>query len=265
MNETFNAIGNSAIGKIKYIIGYLTFSFKILKRFANIRLLLNPAISMTVVRQTYFAGVELVGLVTIFALIVGVLAVGGLGQLLIFLNIKESIGFMLTMVIIRTGAPIIVGLLLTLRSSTAFIIEIGQMKSRGELYSLEAMDINVYDYIYTPRVLASMISMIALSTYFAVLSIVGGYTLISFQVDTTLDSILGQIMYDIRLVDLFSFGLKTVLIGYTIASIPIYTALNISQGGTIDSIKSFQQGMIRIFIAFMLIVILSDIIIGMLP
>ncbi len=260
MHEILFKIGSYVIKQYKFAIGYFQFSWLIIRRAFNVKLLVNPAVFNNIIRQTNFAGVELVGLVTIFSLVIGMLAVGGIGRLLIFLNIKETIGFMLTMVIIRTAAPIIVGLLLTLRSSTAFIIEIGQMKSNNEIKTLEAMDIDLFDYVYLPRVVASMVSMIALSTYFAVVAIVGGYVLISFQLDTTLGSIIGQIIYDIRLVDMLSFGVKTVLIGFMVASIPIYTALKITQESTIDSIKSFKYGMIRIFVAFIAVIVISEVV-----
>lgn len=82
------------------------------------------------------------------------------------------------------------------------------MKFNREIKALEAMNIDPYIYLYFPRVLASVLSMVVLSTHFSALAIIGGYTLLSFQSNTSLDYILSQIVATISMSDIATFVLK---------------------------------------------------------
>ncbi len=255
-NFVFN-IGAAIINIAGFFVGHSKFCIKVCVRGILGSRFSNPAVFMVTVRQIYFAGVELFYIMTFTSLILGMALVGGLSKSLILLGARDSIGTVLLVVIIRSAAPLVTGLLLVLRTSTALLMEVGLMKYNRELISLEAMNIDPYAYVYFPRVLASIISMVVLATYFSVLSIIGGYTLLSFQLDTTLDSILKQVIYEVSLSDVGSFLFKTVLIGFLIGSIPIYTALE-AKGAQTDIIKSFVYGMIRLFFAFIIVMVLGE-------
>ena len=257
-NFVFN-LGAAIINLVNFFVGHSKFCIKVCVRGIIGSKFINPAVNMAIVRQIYFAGVELFYIMTFISIVVGIAIVGELSKFLILVGAKESIGTVLLTVIIRSAAPIITGLLLMLRTSTAILMEVGLMKHNRELIALDAMNIDPYIYVYFPRILAGVISMVVLSTYFSLISIMGGYILLSFQLDTTLDSILGQVVYEINLSDVLSFLFQTVLIGFLIGSIPIYTAIS-TKGVQTDIIKSFVYGMIRLFLAFILIVILGQII-----
>ncbi len=252
--------GLSVIDIYDFIIGHSKFSIKVCVRGVLGSKFTNPAVNMMIVRQIYFIGVELLMKMTFVSLLLGMVIVGGLSQFLITVGATEYIGTMLITVIIRYAAPIVIGILLMLRSSTALTFEMGLMKHNREIIALEAMNIDPYIYVYFPRVFAFIVSMVVLSTYFSVLSIIGGYFLLSFQLDTTLDSILKQVLYEINLQDIGRFLFKVILLGFLLASIPIYTAIS-TAGAHSDIIKSFVFGMMRLFIGFTIVMILGDIII----
>ena len=257
-NFVFN-LGAAIIDIVNFFVGHSKFCIKVCVRGIIGSKFTNPAVNMVIIRQIYFAGVELFYIMTFISLIIGMAIVGGLSKFLILVGANDSIGSVLLTVIIRSAAPIVTGLLLVLRTSTALLMEVGLMKHNRELIALDAMNIDPYIYVYFPRVLASVVSMVVLSTYFSLLSIIGGYVLLSFQLDTTLDSILGQVIYVINLSDIISFLFQTVTIGFIIGSMPIYTAIS-TKGVQTDIIKSFVYGMIRLFIAFILIVIVGGVI-----
>lgn len=258
LNFVYN-IGSNVLNIVIFVGGYSRFCVRVCWRGLFGGKLFNPAVRMIAFRQIYFSGVELFWTLTFTSLILGMAIVGGLSKLLITLGAKGSIGYVLTVVIIRSAAPIVTGLLLVLRSSTTTLVEVALMKFNRELISVDAMDIDPYIYIYFPRILAGVVSMLVLSTYFTVVSIVGGYTLLSFQLDTTLDSILSQVIYDISLLDVVSFLFQSTLIGFVAMSIPIYTAIE-SENSQTDILKSFVYGMMRLFFAFVTIVVLGELI-----
>ena len=252
-------IGAEIINLFNFFVGHGKFCAKVCAHGIFGSHLLNPAVFMVTMRQVYFAGVELIYIMTFAAFALGALIVGGLSKTLTLLGAKDSIGLMLIIVIIRSAAPTITGILLVLRTSTALLMEIGLMKYNRELVALEAMNIDPYRYVYFPRVLASVLSMVVLATYFSVLSIIGGYALLSFQLDVALDSLLKQVIYEISLSDIGSFLFRTVFIGFLIGSIPIYTALG-AKGAQTDIIKSFVYGMVRLFFAFIIVFALGELI-----
>lgn len=251
--------GSKLIDIYDFFIGHSKFSIKVCVRGIVGSKFINPAVNMVLFRQIYYTGVELIVIMTFISLLLGIVLVGQLSQFLITLGANESIGSTLIAVVIRYAAPITTGVLLILRTSSALLIEIGIMKYNREIIALEAMNIDPYIYTYFPRVLACIISNVVLSIYFSILSIIGGYFLLSFQLDTTLDSILRQFIYEIRLLDIAKFLFKTIISGFLIASIPIYTALSIT-GTQSDIIKSIVVGMIRVFIGFILVMIIGEII-----
>lgn len=257
MTNFIYKIGATFIDIWNFFLGHSKFCVRVCIRGLSGSALFNPAVFGVVIRQVYFTGVELFYIMTFTALILGMAIVGNLTKLMTALGVKESIGSILTLVIIRMVGPMVSGLLIILRTSSSFIVEIGMMKYNREIKSVQAMGIDPYAYIYFPRVLATLISMLVLSTYFVVVSIIGGYTLLSFQLDTSLDSILRQVISYITFSDVFAFLFKTILIGFIAASIPIYTALEMSENST-DVIKSFVFGMIRLFFFFIIILVLGE-------
>ena len=252
-------VGATFIDIANFTYGHSKFCLRVSVRGVLSSRVFNPAVFAITLRQIYFTGVELFYIMTFVALILGAAIVGSLTKFTIALGIKESIGSILTLTIIRMVGPLISGLLIILRSSTSLIVEIGMMKYNREIKSIQAMGIDPFIYVYFPRVFASLISTFVLSTYFVVVSIIGGYILLSFQLDTTLDSILGQVIYNISFSDVFCFLFKTILIGFLAASIPIYTALEIG-GSPTDMIKSFVYGMIRLFFFFIIILVIGELI-----
>lgn len=131
---------------------YFHFSWKILKGFINFRLL-NPAIFLVFTRQTYFTGVQIFPIVFFISLIVGIALVGVLTNVLVSIGAHDKIGQMLTILIIRELAPLITGILLALRSSTAVGAEMAVMNLGNEMKTLKSYQISEYDYLFLPRVL----------------------------------------------------------------------------------------------------------------
>ncbi len=132
------------------------------------------------------------------------------------------------------------------------------MKSNREIKALEVMNIDPYIYIYFPRIAASVVSMVVLSIYFSTVAIIGGYTLLSFQSNTSLDYVLSQIVSTITFSDVATFTFKTVLIGFIAASIPIYIAQSMQNSRT-ALIQGMTNAMIGIFFTFIIIIILGEV------
>lgn len=260
MYRLLGKIGTQIIETWRFIKGHSLFCLNVVSKGIFSKYSYSPAVRMSILRQIYFSGIELTVIITIAALLLGMTLVGLISKVLFFLDVNPNIGPILTVVIIRITGPAISGILIILRTSTTLLVDIGMMKFNKEITSIQAMNIDPDIYLYYPRIVASVVSMVVLAIYFSALSIIGGYLLLSFQLNTSLDYVLSQIFGTINFSDVATFVFKTILIGFTAASIPIYIAKSMQNSQT-ALIKGMQKAMLGIFFTFVIIIILGEILI----
>ncbi len=253
MYKLLYKIGSNVITVGSFFKGHSLFCLQVSSRGIFSKYAYSPAVQKALIKQIYFSGFELIVIMTITALLLGMTFVGTITKVLIALDAAPNIGPILTTVIIRITGPLISGILIILRTSTTLLVDVGMMKYNREIKALEAMNIDPYIYLYFPRVLASVVSMVVLSIYFS-----GGYTLLSFQSNTSLDYVLSQIVSTISMSDVATFAFKTVLIGFIAASIPIYIAQKMQNSQT-ALIQGMMSSMIGIFFTFIIIIILGEV------
>lgn len=258
MYRLLHNIGSNVISAGRFVKGHSLFCLQVSSKGIFNKYAYSPVVQANILKQVYFSGFELITIMTITALLLGMTLVGGITKILFALDSAPNIGPILTTIIIRITAPFICGILLILRTSTTLLVDVAMMKFNREIKALEVMNIDPYIYLYFPRVLASVISMVVLSVYFSSLAIIGGYTLLSFQSNTSLDYVLSQIVSTISLSDIANFTFKTVLIGFIVASIPIYTAQKMQNSQT-TLIQGMMSAMIGIFFTFIIIIILGEV------
>lgn len=258
MYKLLYRIGSIVIAVGKFFKGHSLFCLQVSSKGIFSRYSYSPAVQMAVFKQIYYSGIELIVIMTITALILGMTLVGIITKVLFALDAAPNIGPVLTTVIIRITGPLVSGILIILRTSTTLLVDVGMMKSNREIKALEVMNIDPYVYLYFPRIAASVVSMVVLSIYFSTLAIIGGYILLSFQSNTSLDYILSQIVSTITFSDVATFTFKTVLIGFIAASIPIYIAQNMQNSRT-ALIQGMTSAMIGIFFTFIIILILGEV------
>ncbi len=251
MYKLLYKIGSNVITVGSFFKGHSLFCLQVSSRGIFSKYAYSPAVQKALIKQIYFSGFELIVIMTITALLLGMTFVGTITKVLIALDAAPNIGPILTTVIIRITGPLISGILIILRTSTTLLVDVGMMKYNREIKALEAMNIDPYIYLYFPRVLASVVSMVVLSIY-------GGYTLLSFQSNTSLDYVLSQIVSTISMSDVATFAFKTVLIGFIAASIPIYIAQKMQNSQT-ALIQGMMSSMIGIFFTFIIIIILGEV------
>jgi phospholipid/cholesterol/gamma-HCH transport system permease protein len=124
--------------------------------------------------QVLFTGVNAVSLVSVVGLLMGttiiiqasLLAPGAGGEVL---------GRILVAVVIRELAPLLTAIIVAGRSGTAIATELGNMKVNAEIDALASLGIDVARYVVYPRVIATVISVLVLTVYFAAIAVGGGY------------------------------------------------------------------------------------------
>jgi phospholipid/cholesterol/gamma-HCH transport system permease protein len=207
----------------------------------------------------YFTGVQILPMFSLISIVIGLALVGGLTNFLVQFGAQDRVGDILVLVTVKQLAPIVVAILLTLRSSTAVTAEIALMKMNNEIETLKSLSINPFVYLYIPRILSGVVCMGALATIFVYISIIGGYLILSFNLNISFDFLIQTIFDAFNFKIVLVFLIKVLLMGYFVMSIPIYTALQVGNAVTEIPI-ALLKGMLRLFYALILVEVLGALI-----
>ncbi|MBZ4642553.1 MAG: phospholipid/cholesterol/gamma-HCH transport system permease protein [Deferribacteres bacterium] len=237
--------GKFFVESSKTIVEFIGFSSFLIRNILKMNMF-NPTVKLVFFRQIYFTGVQILSVFSIISLFMGFVFVGFLTQFLIKLNAYQEIGQVLSVLIIRELAPLISVIMLALRSSTAVGAEIAVMNITGETRTLKMYKVDLTDYLYVPRVMAGLISMVCLSTFFTFFSLAGGYFLLSIQTGADFAYITNIILDYVNLTDIFCFLYKSTFFGFLLMAIPIYTSKSVKNANT-EIPVALLKGMMRLF------------------
>ncbi|WP_456325379.1 ABC transporter permease [Desulfonauticus submarinus] len=221
------------------------FSFKIF----------NRAIFRVFVRQLYFTAVQSFFPILVSALLLGSIIVNYILELLISLNSYDRIGEFIVKVIFYEISPLIVFIIILVRSSTAVISELSVMKLYNEIDTLIFFDISIEEYLFLPRILAFFISSVMLNFYFIIISLIGGYLTLGFLHEINYENYIYQITNFLGFKDLFITVLKSSIFGLILSLISIQKGISVANSITEVPINLIN-GMMSIVTAIILIEIL---------
>lgn len=212
----------------------------------------NDATVSVFVKQVYFTAVELLPFYLLLSVLVGTVIVGVLVSTAINLNLQSQIGPMLVQLIIDEVAPFITVLLLALRSGAAINTEMAVMRVSGETNTLDYFNIDPFVYLYLPRILNGMISMLLLSGLFAIVALTSGYALMMSFLHMGMATYLKTVSDAVSIVDIVTLVLKSIAFGYVLTAIPVYRGNKTML--TYNAIPiAVLQGMVKLFTAIVLI------------
>ena len=181
-------------------------------------------------RQCYQVGAQAIPVVLGSGVIVGF---GIVAQSLHWLKVFGStalFGGFLSTVLVREIAPVLVGLIVIGRSGSTLLVELGTMKTEGQVHMLDAQGIDPFLYLVVPRVLAFCVCMFSLTIAFVAVALIAGFfsgTLLGMMQFTFFDFINRAIGSMGRQTYLL-FTLKTVTIGFVVALMSCKTALSLT-------------------------------------
>ncbi len=163
-------------------------------------------------------------------------------------------GGFLSTVLVREIAPVLVGLIVIGRSGSTLLVELGTMKTEGQVHMLDAQGIDPFLYLVVPRVLAFSICMFSLSVAFVTLALLAGFVsgvLVGVSQSNFFEFLnraigsMGQQTYIL-------FTLKTVIIGFVVALISCKMALSLT-GGAARVLELMPRGFAKSALATLVI------------
>jgi phospholipid/cholesterol/gamma-HCH transport system permease protein len=126
-------------------------------------------------RQVVAIGVEPVGLVGGVAVFVGITVVVQLAFWVAEAGQSQMLGPLLVAVVARELAPVLIGIVVIVRSGSAMATELGILKVNGQVHVLEAQGISPFLSLVMPRVLAAPVSTFCLTIVFILVALASGF------------------------------------------------------------------------------------------
>jgi len=126
-------------------------------------------------RQVVAIGVESVGLVCGVAVFVGITVVVQLAFWVEQAGQSQMLGPLLMAVVARELSPVLVDIVVIVRSGSVMATELGIMRIDGRVDALEAQGMSPFIYLVMPRILAAAVSTFCLTIIFILVALASGY------------------------------------------------------------------------------------------
>lgn len=219
--------GASLIALFRYLLMLLGLLYLSIKVVWTDRDLGQRDFLRQVLLQIYFTGVQAAGQVVVLGIAVGAFTVvegiGGIGTI----SGAESLGRLVTVVVLRDVAPLLTGGVVIVRSITAITAEIGVMRVQREIEALEVMGVSPVRYLVTPRIFGGFFSLFVLNVLFNVAALVSGLIVGWLMVSIPADLFLRAVVSALSPTDLVAFSLKLMVGGLGIFLISCYHGMSV--------------------------------------
>lgn len=164
------SIGRAAISLVRALGragGFLLYSFYALAR--------RPGSPLRILKQIEFIGAKSLFVILLTAAFSGmVLGLQGYYTLAKF-GSEGMLGAAVALSLVRELGPVLSALMVTGRAGSAITAEIGIMRISEQIDALEAMALDPFRYLVTPKLIAAMIALPLLCAIFDVVGIYGGW------------------------------------------------------------------------------------------
>ncbi len=128
-----------------------------------------------IIDHTWFIGAKSVFVIILTGFFTGmVLGLQGYYSLIEF-GSEAALGSAVALTLIRELGPVFTAIMITARAGSAMAAEIGVMRISEQIDALKTMHINPIRFLFTPRIIAAVISFPLLTALFNVVGIFGGF------------------------------------------------------------------------------------------
>lgn len=255
MKNIIETIGSSTIGMISSFYHTIIFAIRITLKLID-RKTYNSATMSVLTSQIYYTSVEILPLFISVSVILGTLVIGILFDTIKTLGLDQYLGTILMGFAVTELSPFVTVLLLALRSGSAINTEIAVMKVNRELDTLQAFNIDANNYLFIPRIISVIISLVLLTGLFSIVLLTSGFLFSNIIFGMGLNTYSMLLVNSIEFSDIAILFFKCVTFGFFITLIPILSGMRASYELTSIPI-SVLHGMIRVFIAIIIIEVLS--------
>lgn len=255
MVSFIEGMGERTLRVFRSIISNLYFTWRVIVHIAD-RKTYNSATKTVIVTQIYSSAVQILPLFIVVSVILGLFLMQIVFAAIKNLDMTGNLGNILMGFIVTELCPFVTVMMLALRSGAEINTEVAVMKVNRELDALSVFNIDLFDYVFVPRILTGVISVILLNGVFSLVLLFSGafFSRIIFGLGT--DAYISLLVTSAQFSDLVILILKCATFGFFITLLPIRYGLTASTELTSIPI-AVLNGMINVFIAIVIIEVIS--------
>lgn len=168
---------------------------------------------------------------------------------------EAALGSAVALTLIRELGPVFTAIMVTARAGSAMAAELGVMRISEQIDALKTMHINPIRFLFTPRIIAAVISFPLLTALFDVVGIFGGYVSGSILLGINQNVYMDTVIKSIEIADITGGVYKAVFFGFIVTTIccyrGYYTHLSSgfgARGVSLSTTNAVVQSCIFIFI-----------------
>ncbi|NTU41561.1 MAG: ABC transporter permease [Nitrospirales bacterium] len=192
----------------------------------------RPRYFRDIIEQMDYAGAGSAIIILIVSLFVGMALSLQLAAELAPLGLKIYTGKVVGISVIRELGPVVAALVFTGRVGAGMASELGSMVLGHQVDTLRVFGVDPVKKLVTPRIMAALIMLPALTIIGDAISLLGGYYIAVFVSHQSGSFYWSAIRDELDFQNVFSGAIKPFVFGYLISSICCYTGLSTRGGAT---------------------------------
>ena len=208
-----------------------------------------------IIDYTWFVGAKSVFVIILTGVFTGmVLGLQGYYSL-VKVGSEAALGSAVALTLIRELGPVFAAIMITARAGSAMTAEIGVMRISEQIDALKTMHINPVRFLFTPRIIASIISFPLLTALFDVIGIVGGYISGSIMLGLNRYVYMDTVIKSVDMIDINGGFYKSFIFSIVITTICCYRGYYThlysgfgARGVSLSTTNAVVQSCIAIFI-----------------
>jgi phospholipid/cholesterol/gamma-HCH transport system permease protein len=204
----------------------------------------------------YFIGSKSIFVIALTGFFTGmVLGLQGYYSLLKF-GSEAALGSAVAITLIRELGPVFTAIMITARAGSAMAAELGVMRISEQIDALKTMHINPVRFLFTPRIIASLISFPLLTALFNVFGLLGGFVSGSLMLGINKYVYMDTIISSIQVNDITGGFYKSFIFSAIVTTICCYRGFYThlykgfgARGVSLSTTSAVVQSCIFIFIS----------------
>ena len=166
-------------------------------------------------------------------------------------NAESVVPGVVVIAIVRELGPVLGGLMVAGRVSSAMAAELGTMRVTEQIDALTTLSTDPYKYLVVPRMIASIITLPLLVLVANVIGVYGGFLIGTERLGLSVPTYLQVTVDFLENADIVSSMVKAAVFGFIIALMGSYHGYN-SSGGAQGVGKATTNAVVSAFIAILL-------------
>ncbi|MBL8875182.1 MAG: ABC transporter permease [Phycisphaerae bacterium] len=229
--SVFGLVSSRAIAFVAHV-GAITLLFANAAHWI-IRSVYQPKVRIgrsAIVSQIVRIGVRSIGIVSLVSGCVGLILAFQLAPPLDEFGQKDKVANIVGVAVLRELGPLIAAIVLTGFAGASIAAEIGTMVVGEEIEALEAHAMNPVKFLVVPRVIASILSLTAISVIGDVVAVAAALGISMVALDIPYAVFMSNLYDQVKLVDFLTGVSKGAVFGLLIAIIACYNGLKVTGG-----------------------------------